>query len=289
MILFCDDIESQFKESGEGFYPITAELPLYLVDLYNQGLINCVFSVSDYRAISMLKSLTSHSTRFRCEEFPYIEDAQLQKDLENLSFEIQASQDDPFYWSWHFHDKVKQYGTQPAPDDKKRVLDNDDDPVKLVDSLGSQIGSLIATLRLVLFDRKSVDNAINSIIREEIPVVTSALNGELIDNVNLNIDQNLFICVTWKVFEKLSNSPERSIKWVSLKEDFPSLRSIEIKRVINHLVSLNLLYYSSLGDNIGFQRKVLKKAFIHLKDSAPHLLEEEREASKVLMKNRNIE
>jgi len=286
VILFADDVESQFKESTKDiFYPYTAELPLYWVDLYNQGLMNCVFSVSDYRAISVLKSLTAHSTRFRCEQFPTINDEKLKKYLSELTYEIQANQDNPYYWTWHFREKAKETAKKEEEStEKKRVLDHDGEAEKLVDSLGSQMGSLIATLRLVLFDKKSVDDAIHSLVLEEIPVVTSALDGELYDVADAQINQSLFICVTWKAFERLSQTNENNIKWASLKEDFPTTRTTDIKRVINRLVSLNLLYYSSSGENIGFHRKVLKRTYLHLKDHAPYLLQEEMDAMKELSK-----
>jgi len=260
VIVFTDDIHHE----KDTLLPESGVLAKFFLGLYNEGYINNVYSVSDYQAIPLLRSLSGHSTRMSSELFPSIPDEDLKKDLLELSL---SSQFDSlgvvkpditvdytqYSFDWAFIERDR-------PTNSTNFVFRFDKEVNyLVERLDSHLGEVTKVLKSVVTKEKSVEQAVDSIIQEGMPDIASALFGESCGDV----DEETFILTTWILLQELEKSD--IVKWEVVSKKSPKLADTEIKRAVNQLVKKNILSYVDWY-TVCFHRRSLKYAYLLSKE-----------------------
>jgi len=143
---------------------------------------------------------------------------------------------------------------QAERENKSLVFQDPKETDYLVSNLGSHMGSLTNALEEIIMQKRTVEDVVASIVSQDIPVVASVLSGESCGG----IDREVFILVSWCIFEKLLLSDQ--VGWENVYEVHPTLDRYEVQRAVRRLVFINVLSYIDWF-NVCFYRRSMKVAF----------------------------
>jgi len=251
VVIFTDDIQ-KCTPDNKHLSPEADQLACFYLELYNMGLVNCVYSVTDYQAVGMLHKLSGHSTRLISEILPSIPDKQLQEQLQKLALVTRAnsSGSEPILTF------IKADGKEGNFDRENKcfVFQDPQEIEYLVSNLDSHMGSLTRALDDVIRQRQSVKDVVDRIVSQDIPVIASVLSGESCGD----IDRNVFILVAWCIFEQLVLCDQ--VRWDSVFESHQALDRFEVQRAVRRLVFINVLSYVD-WDSVCFHRRSIGVAF----------------------------
>jgi len=149
VVVVIDDIhDDKTSESSK------ISLAHYLIELHNAGYINCVYSVSDYQAVSFLRQLSGHSTRFRSELFPSIPDEDLEKQLKDLIWKKKLVEHELEQSVFSFINSASEEHNCTLPK-VNFVFQNPDDVKLVVKYLDSHMGAVTSVLRSIIEEKKN--------------------------------------------------------------------------------------------------------------------------------------
>jgi len=196
--------------------------------------------------------VSGHSTRLISEIFPSIPDEQLQEQLENLALVTRANAggSEPMLTF------IKVDGDEGnfERENKHFVFQDPQEIEYLVSNLSSHMGSLTRALDDIIRQKLPVKDVVDRIVSQDIPVVASVLSGESCGD----IDRNVFILVSWCIFEQLLLSDK--VSWDSVFKYYQALDRFEVQKAVRRLVFINVLSYVD-WHYVCFHRRTIGVAF----------------------------
>jgi len=265
-------VEDIHKQGSDGNLNKPADLLCStLVNMYNEGLINVIYTVSDFEAVSWLHGVSGHSTRLRSQLFPPIEDADLMDQLRALYYtptdqSAQIGSDGQLVWGF-----IKD-------EDGALGLVSEEDAQKLVDNIGSNLGDLTSTLNAIA-KGENVDDAIESLVVRDELGVRKALRGESCGEVNADA----YKLTAWEFMErlqekdKLAYAPEINDVVASLEVKNPGELRTDMNKAVAQLVTQNLLTRFD-SEFVSLHRRTMRPAFKRLCDPSEGLLVRKEDA-----------
>jgi hypothetical protein len=281
----CNDVMREFRDAVSEFlksekkkvvvlvediHSVQGPLPLTvreflgkLVGLHNDGLVNVVFTVSDFSAVSLLHSVSGHS-RLSASSFPAIDDETLVGELSALAVKATEEQKQAIKKAKMNHleslkeiaQKAIAWSTTPEDKDVIKVFPTKDEAKEIVAKLDSHMGDTTKCLRAVVEDGKSVQDAVNEVIKQAEPTLIDALLGKSCGEV----DRLTYIATIHLLYEALDGDAE-SVHWHTVvHKGAPGIAQAEVIKAVEQLVSNNLLSYID-NLHVSFHSRRLKWAY----------------------------
>jgi len=245
-------------------HPPGSEFAGQLVDLYARGLVNVVYTVSDFSALSLLSSVSGHSHRLKKAAFPSIPEEVLIEQLVKLASTKQQAQIDS--------ERAKQTSSnsalfkffnrqEPLPDKYYFVLSQEAQAAKIVEHFGAHMGDILSCLRAVIEKKMPVEAAIETVISEAALDVHNALMGR----IGLPEDSDFLIVVADIIFEALSCDGVEKVDWYTtvvypVRERKGVISRQVVIAAVELLVAKNLLSFVD-PDNVSFHDRRIKWAY----------------------------
>jgi hypothetical protein len=267
----CNDVMGEFRVAAREFLettktkvvvivedihsipgPLSVEVRSFLgklVDLHNDGLINVVFTVSDFSAVSLLRGVSGHSSRLSASPFPSIDDATLANLLQELAIKATVEQQEAILNTQMTHyERLKELAKKPldwtwikqGPNTRKDfiLVFPKEKAEKIVAKLNSHMGDTTKCLRAVVEDGKSVDVAVEEVVKQAEPSLADSLLGESCGTV----DQLTYIATVHLLYEALADA--ESVDWYTVVHNTAKdIDQAEVREAVKQLVSNNLLSY----------------------------------------------
>jgi len=234
-VVVVEGIHTCTNESQTALHQEAAEFAAHLVRIHNRGLINVVYTASDFKGATMLYKVSGHS-RLTTLLFPRIPDKEFAKQLKKLVYkrELDIFDNKP-HRKFDFCDKNKEL---PAGYDF--VLDKEADTNYIVERLDSHMGDAICCLRAIVEDKAEVKAAVDVVIEQAIPNLADALLGKICEGTH----RLSFIAVSNLLLEALCQETVSQVHWFSVvMKGAPKLKSEEVTKAVDQLVGNHLLSY----------------------------------------------
>jgi len=232
-LVIVEDIHS--VPYADSLAPPLYELVSFFLELHRAGLINVVYTVSDYQATNLLSKVSGHSSTLKVEHFPLIPDDVLAPQLAQLAIDKQIEDIIEDGKKNKLKYLLKFVTRSTANPDTNFVLRKDTEAEYIVQHLGCHMGQIVACLRGVLESGQTVEDAVAAVVKQGVGQLTGVFLGDI---------EIYYIAVCYILFEALSKVGVKQVHWdQAVREGAPRMTSNEITQAVAHLVRENLLSY----------------------------------------------
>lgn len=254
-VMIVEDLHRCMSRDKESLDPQAEALVGDLVRIHNDGNLNVVYSMSDFTGILLLQGVSGHSSRLKVAPFPPIPRDILEDNLYRLTTVKQHEQLESHNAN-SFISKTTSIvlSKRDNKNENRFIIDKKEDCQKIVEHLGSHMGDTISCVRMIVEQGRSVDEAINSVIRAAEPYLKNALVGD--EEVCKNLDRTEFLVTVHTVFE-LFNSGNEQVEDIQILKLFPTVPRMVILKSLRRLVELNLCSFHDKQTVTLHSRKLL--------------------------------
>jgi len=237
-LLIVEDIHSVPQTDSEkidSLAPQLRQLVGFFLELHRAGLINVVYTVSDFPATNLLSKVSGHSSTLKVEHFPLIPDDVLTPQLARLAIDKQIENINEDGKKDKLKYLLKFVTRSTANPGTNFVLRKDTEAEYIVQRLGCHMGQIVACLRGVLESGQTVEDAVAAVVKQGV----GHLTGVFLVRKHPN-----YVATCYFLFEALSTNGVEEVHWGQvIRKGAPRMTNDEITEAVAHLVRENLLSY----------------------------------------------
>ncbi|AYV86657.1 MAG: hypothetical protein Sylvanvirus5_25 [Sylvanvirus sp.] len=257
-----------------------------LVAIKRDGLINLLFTVSEIRGVTLLQQQSGYKEDLDILEFPSIEDGEMEKQLQRLTFKINKPNED------HIDSVQRDFlmlssVSDPIPDGYKHAFSSLGDIQLFVSYIGSHMNYINKALELIVERNFSVPQALESLSNSVAPIIIDVFDYHV--DLPGVLPEPTFHLISYEILSKLlnltSNSPSGN-KWLDYRA-IPLFSKLNIQQKLVTL-SVDILIEKHIisrihGFNIKFYTRIMASAFAQVSKNQG-ILEGIEQARNILVK-----